>query len=101
VPIDSLIHTVAAHQPALIGLSLTFPQPLGQTTQLIAAINDTQPDARMMIGGQGVPEWLIDDRVTHITGIETVVDQAHQILATRAAAIDRCSRSPGPYAHLT
>ena len=66
VPVDSLIQTIAAHQPVLTGLSLTIPRPHAQVTALIDAVSAAHPDTHLLIGGQGVPEWLRDDRVTYV-----------------------------------
>ena len=83
VPVDSLIQTVAAYQPALTGVSLTIPRPPGDVRALIAAITAASPDAHLLIGGQGVPEWLRDDRVIYVASVESLVARVEQVLATR------------------
>lgn len=83
VPIEALIQTVATYRPALTGVSLTMPRPSGEIQALIDAIAAANPDAGMLIAGQGVPEWLRDDRVTYIASVETLVAQVERILTRR------------------
>ena len=83
VPIEALIQTVATYRPALTGVSLTMPRASGEIQALIDAIAAANPDAGMLIAGQGVPEWLRDDRVTYIASVETLVAQVERILTRR------------------
>jgi signal transduction histidine kinase/methanogenic corrinoid protein MtbC1 len=100
VPVDSLIQTVAAYQPALLGLSLTLPHTLSHAKTLIAAINRAHRETHVLIGGQGVPEWLIDDHVTPIATIEILIDEVHRILAPPPAMTDQRFQSRSVHAHL-
>ena len=92
VPLDSLIQTVAAYQPALTGVSLTTPRPPGDLRALTAAITAAGPDAPLLIGGQGVPEWLRDDRVIYISSVESLVARVDRLLATRRVTTTGASR---------
>jgi methylmalonyl-CoA mutase cobalamin-binding subunit len=95
VPVDSLIATIAGYRPALTGLSLTMPQPPAQIRALTDAITAAHPEGRMLIGGQGIPEWLRDDRITYIATVETLVADVDRILDAQSAAQPAKGGPPG------
>jgi methanogenic corrinoid protein MtbC1 len=94
VPVDSLMATIAGYQPELTGLSLTIPRPRSEIQALIDAITAAHPDHHILIGGQSVPEWLRDDRITYIATVETLVGHVDKILAKRPTA-QPAQRQPG------
>lgn len=82
VPVDALVQSVAAYEPAIVGLSMTMPRPRSDIRALLALIGQAS-GARVLIGGQGVPGALPDDRVSVIAGVESVVDQVKRMLTTQ------------------
>lgn len=56
VPTRALVDMVAAEQPDLLGLSVSFPQQLGTVREVIAQLNIRQPDARppVLVGGLAI-----------------------------------------------
>jgi diguanylate cyclase (GGDEF)-like protein len=56
VPVESLQRAVAEHRPALVGLSASVGAE--SLVDSVLAIHDAYPDARILLGGKGVPPVL-------------------------------------------
>ena len=75
---DELCGAAAQAQPAVIGLSLTLPALAPQLEQQVNALRELCPDARLLLGGQGV-EPALAQRVgaTFVRDVEGLVEMAN------------------------
>jgi methanogenic corrinoid protein MtbC1 len=96
VPMDALTQVVAAYAPAITGLSLTMPRSPAQVRELVDTVTAAHPRTRVMVGGQGVPEWLTDAEISYMHSVEALVAGAERILTTPSPAGERApAAGPG------
>ncbi len=91
VPLDPLAQAIGAHAPDVTILSITLPRPPGEIRELIDVITRALPRGRLMIGGQGVPECLLDDRMCHVVSVESLIEHVDRVLAGPPALSDGAS----------
>lgn len=69
VPAAAVAGWVVEHEPAAVLLGLTMPSAGPALTDLLARVHEVRPEARLLVGGQGVPA-----RLRAIPGIAYVPD---------------------------
>jgi cobalamin-dependent methionine synthase I len=55
VPPKALGAAVRRHEPDVVGLSVTLPEPTDRLARALQAIAAVDPTVPVMVGGQGVP----------------------------------------------
>ncbi len=93
VPTDALAATVAEHEPAVAGLSLTMPLGTRKLEEAMAAIADVRPDTHILLGGQGVPRRLIDDGIPYVPSVESLVREVQRLTEGDVRPATACPRA--------
>lgn len=89
VPAAELCVLAAATQPDVIGLSFTLPELGPLLEHQVAALQEVCPDARILVGGQGIPPGLAArSGATFVRDVEELVSMASR-WPVREPALDR------------
>jgi diguanylate cyclase (GGDEF)-like protein len=100
VPTGALVEFIRQHEPAIVGLSLSFGGASGKLVETIAAIHDAQAETRILLGGDGVAPGLRElgypwlDSSDVISAVEGMLGAEPQPLPPAIEALRR--RAPAP-----
>ena len=100
VPADALASAVGRFEPDVVGLSLTMGLGTRRVEASIAAVAAARPEARVLVGGQGIPQRLVTGGVPYVAGVEDVVAEVAWLTGSVAgsveAPVDQPFDSPSP-----
>lgn len=86
VPPDALASAARRFAPEVVGLSLTMALGTWQLEAAIAAVEAVRPQARVLLGGQGIPQRLVDGGLPYVAGIEDAVAEVTWLAGSVAGA---------------
>lgn len=76
-----LLALVAEHQPAIVALGITMPLNAAALTRELRALRAHDPELRLVVGGQGVPEALrVCDGVFYAADTERLAEYAERVM---------------------
>jgi diguanylate cyclase (GGDEF)-like protein len=82
VPQEVLLALVAEHQPAIVALGITMPLNAAALARELLALRAHDPQLRLVVGGQGVPETLREcGGVFYAADTEQLADYAERVMA--------------------
>lgn len=79
VPVGALTTAVAEHEPDVVCLSLTMAVGGSKLEQAVAAIGQTRPATPVLLGGQGVPQVLIESGIPYLANLEHLVTEVGRL----------------------
>lgn len=86
VPHESLMAWVTEHRPAVVALGITMAMSAPALARQLQALNDFDPELRLIVGGQGVPAVLRRDAgVLYAADTEELAKHTTSVLSTRPA----------------
>ena len=81
VPIESLRPVVEAHEPDVFGFTVTMPDAAELLPLAIEEVRRGAPSIRVLVGGPGVPDDLIESYwLTTVNGVTRVVEEVDALL---------------------
>jgi diguanylate cyclase (GGDEF)-like protein len=81
VPQEVLLALVAEHQPAIVAVGVTMPLNAAALAQELLALRARDPELRLVVGGQGVPDLLREcDGVFYAADTEQLAEYAERVM---------------------
>ncbi len=90
VPEGSLAAWVSEHRPATVALGVTMPLGAATLARQLQGLRESDPELRLIIGGQGVPAALRESAgVLYAADTEQLAEQASRGLSAPAGELPR------------